>query len=1832
MPEFIHNFTQGKMNHDLDERMVPNGQYRDALNVTVATSESSNVGALQNLKGNTELKGSPASSGNWSSDYINSLNNPVCIGSIRHEPTECIYWFVATDKGTTRSSISVIAEFNQKTGDVTPVLVDTKGILNFTKNNLITGVNIIDDLLFFTDNVNEPKKVNIKKFKKGSSNGGTPSFSVHSKIPTYNTSNRNYTYNSSGADFAEEDITVIKKSPLDEPGLSMSASLVNGPGTGTDPITTTYSLNNYYNFTYITEAASDNSPAEYEPLPTFQEYQEAVGTSEAYPTNMEFVNIVVSAVPTGYEPGDVIVLSGSYINDYNNEDEYTIRLEIDFVNGANLRCKIQSIPNKILRFGADQDELIVWEVLLEEKDPMFEFDFPRFAYRWKYENGEYSTFSPFSGPAFIGGQFEYLSSDGYNLGMRNNLRSLSINNLYWGSTEVVELDILYKASNSNTVYVVDTLKDRTKTSFTIKNELIGAAVEANQLLRPWDNVPRKAKAQEISANRLIYANYIQNYNVPKTGLRLNLITNNHTGLNDESDTYRDPLQSVKSIRKYQLGIVFQDAYGRQTPVFSDANATLNIDKDAAVGVSKFIATVPPIENIPNWITHYKYFIKDISNEYYNLALDRFYFAEDGNVWLSFPSSERSKVQIDSYLILKKQHDVDNPSIGPCRYKVLDVQSQAPEFVANSKKIIASARCEVDSGFQEDFSLITFTGPNADDNSQFATAFNGDSFVTISDGGNTTDILGVKFGGPVSSNGTMYEVQLDEPFGADASFFGTSGLVEGATITINVYKNEEERLPEFEGRFFVKINRDTDFDVNIIKSFSALNKRYGIVGAAYVDRVSCSPSLRGESSRWGTFFRDAGESQKNGSTRCSCRSSWRHKGVELGGNGNRLNGFNGVPSNSKVFIDGQTGMEQAFHAGAAYNREWLGILRAGFENPIYENLGSQKAFFAEKAVKGALVRIVHVDGRVSKPYEIKNHWRYRGARGIRRCVCSRGCGSCQKSKLGSNRVFSLALELTSKVQEDWVGNGTEAALTNIRGFQIVEEVISDDNKIISSNNPAIFETEPKEAVDIDIYYEASNALPISTINQQSKILNYYNCYSFGNGVESDRIRDDFNAPRIGKGVKVSALLDEPYMEERRSSGLIFSQIYNSQAGVNRLNQFIQAQPITKDLNPEYGSIQKLHSRNTNLITLCEDKCLKILANKDALFNADGSTNITSNKAVLGQAVPYAGEFGISTNPESFASYGFRAYFSDKNRGAVIRLSQDGITNIALKGMSDFFADNLPSSTKIIGSYNDDKENYNLTLDYLTDEWQDKLSKTPKDKTHCEVPNDESDDIETTTVSFKETVDGWTSRKSYYTKTGSVFYPLESGESLNDKYYTFNKGLIWEHASNDLYNNFYGTQYDSSVNVIINDATESIKGFKTLNYSGTESRKYSYNTTGGLTGLSIDQVIAQQITPSTINVENYTPGWYTNYINTDMEEGMIKEFSKKENKYFNKIKGIKTYYNDNCDNNIDSSAFQTQGLGFATITSSAPTAFPLTVKVDAACSTGTGNNPLPDTTKKFWYYWTCSKPGSNINVDIRQITTDQLVKCGIEEFYNNFPNNSTQIDKNYFDYKFFNSSGINVNTTLYNENNEPISASGKFLYIEPASTPDNNALNANVSGTAVPNTYFILTVTNGIITAKTQYNTLASCGTPTVAVDFALFVGYRYNSSTSNLLTGTASQHGTPSGRAALAKTQLKNWLNSPLIDNVSSNRMVRLSDIYKYSGASGLVVGAQLHNDNGALSTDGIFAHNTNSAPTANGSWSYRSIPSFALKTDASWTSLDSAWKFITFENGIVTHITTMNTL
>jgi len=152
-----------------------------------------------------------------------------------------------------------------------------------------------------------------------------------------------------------------------------------------------------------------------------------------------YANIPGTSTPV-WAKGDILVLKASKIDDFNNSYEYDVRLLIESIVANNITGSIQAVSTDILKFS----EPLLWDTVLEEDTPMFEYVFPRFAYRWKYIDNEYSVFSPFSEVAFVGGEFEYQSSDGYNLGMTNNMRRLIIESLTWGSEEVTEIDILFK--------------------------------------------------------------------------------------------------------------------------------------------------------------------------------------------------------------------------------------------------------------------------------------------------------------------------------------------------------------------------------------------------------------------------------------------------------------------------------------------------------------------------------------------------------------------------------------------------------------------------------------------------------------------------------------------------------------------------------------------------------------------------------------------------------------------------------------------------------------------------------------------------------------------------------------------------------------------------------------------------------------------------------------------------------------------------------------------------------------------------------------------------------------------------------------------------------------------------------------------------------------------------------------------------------------------------------------------------------------------------------------------------------------------------------------------
>ena len=1478
MPELKHHFRAGKMNKDLDERLVPDGEYRDALNIEVASSDASDVGAVQNTLGNTQKS------------FISQVGQK-CVGSIANGKSDFIIWFIeggiisgegrdyivqyipgsgtikpilvdnyqckrvtssqisttslnVVSPGTVRIGMTVQAytgagvayypdnvTVTNISGNVittsaaptinppsgTDVIFKADRVLKFT-GQPITAINIIDGLLFWTDGTNEPKKINIKRSALGTVDILNHSLHyVQDNIATsILTSPRRYV--------REKDITVIKENPKYAPTLNMSNTKrqnLNGGNIVIESIT---------NMDFVD---SNGDPL-------------AVGTTQ---------NVTFVGETPDFTVGDTL-LAESIDDNSDGIPDQTVRLE---VLSQGIGTSVNTFVCSVLSITpSTTSNYVTWTVKLEQEKPLFEFKFPRFGYRYKYEDGEYSAFSPWSEIAFLPDNFDYNPNQGYNLGMRNQLRSLIIKefNKDWSTADqrtpdgVIEIDVLYKESTNNNVYTVKTLKKKSKKNLpdeewtsdelAIESELIYAAVPANQSLRPWDNVPITAKAQEITANRIIYGNYTQNYSMVNSQgpfrpefVSFNILPN--SALTNEEGK---PGKSIKSQRTYQLGVVYRDKFGRETPVFTDKTATKTLGKESSPQYNQIKTTLAGTP--PSFADSFKFYIKETSNEYYNLAMDRYYLAEDGNVWLSFPSSERNKVDAETFLILKKEHNNNNFVTEDARYKVVAISNEAPAFLKIKQQSFgelsnSSGNTIESTGYpQTDFNFIHIDENDFDDSTLADTASRSNLVLRIK---GQTSISKYYDIASISKLTDKYSILIDGKFGKemDAVTGGsTATTAQKQALKVEIAQEITKTKPEFEGRFFVKIYRDVTLDKRILAY--GFTEEYTVVSARHI------PYLKKDGGR-------------------ASRSWWRgHYFDNMERIGGVKHGF--ILDEMATDNDNSGGGPGGIGAPVGGNRidiSYTGIWPEGSNfNVGYGTHTDQVDFVKKLDAVGSKFRFQNDPDQII--YEITE------STTVSRLRNYQDRSSSSRFNDGSNKRKRWELKVTPNIGSGPSGytpedNGDCYPSFSNRTGDVMEfvEPFFDENSF-TSNNPAIWETEPKEDVGLDIYYEVGEAIPIANHNQQHS-LDWFNCYSFANGVESNRIRDDFNAPIIDKGPRASTVLAKPYEQETKGSGLIFSGIYNSTSGVNNTNQFIAAEAITKDLNQGYGTIQKLHTRDNNLLVCCEDKILKVYSNKDALYNADGSANLISSNKVLGTSDPFAGEYGISLNPESFVAKEFRAYFTDKNRGVVIRLSADGITPISMHGMEDYFRDKLNIADKMFGSYDDKKQLYNLTL------------------TSEKAPS------ENHTISFSEKIKGWTSRMSFV---------AENGVSLNNEYYTFYNGEIWKHHSNPIRNKYYDVEYNSSVRIIFNEAPGIVKSFTTLNYEGSQG------------------FIKQNLSDSSYINNVSKTGWFENGIFTDMQTGTVSDFINKENKWFNYIHGDATTLS-----NLDTKEISVQGLGTATV---------------------------------------------------------------------------------------------------------------------------------------------------------------------------------------------------------------------------------------------------------------------------------------------------------------------------
>jgi len=323
-------------------------------------------------------------------------------------------------------------------------------------------------------------------------------------------------------------------------------------------------------------------------------------------------------------------------------------------------------------------------------------------------------------------------------------------------------------------------------------------------------------------------------------------------------------------------------------------------------------------------------------------------------------------------------------------------------------------------------------------------------------------------------------------------------------------------------------------------------------------------------------------------------------------------------------------------------------------------------------------------------------------------------------------------------------------------------------------------------------EVIGGYPVQSINQPTSW-----------AIEESRIRGGYNNTSVDYGAKAYIVEDEP-MGTRRFNTLIYSGIFNSRTGINNTNVFSVGEDITRSLDPANGSIQKLYSEDTNLNIFQELKVSRALIDKDAIYSAEGGGTVTSSNLVIGAIQPYLGKYGISKNPESFAIYGNKKYFTDKNNNVVLRLSGNGIEEISSYGMKSFFRDELALTNSIatkgkaLGAYDVYGSDYVLSLQSMLT--TSGVERGPSNKT----------------LNFDERSQGWVSFFDYVPdemfSLRNNFYSVKTNDS--------GVAQLWRHYDNSVRRgNYYGKDNPTSITFVFNPNPTNSKTFKTIGYEGS-----------------------------------------------------------------------------------------------------------------------------------------------------------------------------------------------------------------------------------------------------------------------------------------------------------------------------------------------------------------------------------------------------------------------------
>jgi hypothetical protein len=1011
--------------------------------------------------------------------------------------------------------------------------------------------------------------------------------------------------------------------------------------------------------------------------------------------------------------------------------------------------------------------LVVLVNTVDEKENFLKDKFLSFATRYKYKDDYYSAISSWQEYQFSPDNFQLDISSCENKGMINTFNACDIS-FNTGPREVQAIELLFRFSNSETVYRVDRFVKTEEgwgnnitipTPIRFANNKVFSILPEDQYFRSFDNVPENSVAATVAGNRQMYANYKEGKNL--------------------IDKYGDPV-----VMNYKVDFISIDPQSVDVPItklatasifdgLSIADGKIRLDftgvelvKDASVALQfnlRSIAVSPPLTPARPIYNFNKTYGIVLSQDYANITalvadtangfesgiegylsdlfLSSLVYPEDS---LDFPPSLFNgftlaviSTNVIDIVFPSMKYEIEVLPSGPNTFVkeyIQDSGSIASKEAIGSKKSMKSYRGYEVVMLYRDAQGRKITAPSSAENNIFIPISKSESKNIL-----TVDMQGLK----PPSLATTYKFAVKPSKGTYEEIYTTDFYEDGYFRWVRLEGASKNKVKEGD---LLLVKRDSSGVIKRPITVSVLDiknqEQDFIIGSAIVELAGLYMKIKPE----GFDMPYNPDSYKEFLGFEGKRSG--HPSVTLTIPNSTLT--NNIPEGSIMTIE----LSSNFSNESEFNNYSTTII-ASSDYPDFQTFYN-----------------VQINSMV-----------FQG----------------NNTSVDFGGVFPKSSPGVDKFKITGTSDGRDTVINPKSGFLNVKLTLR------TTAGFMVFETQGTEVDDVT-FFETPEVFPIvdgehvydgeNVTAGVHRLVKTFNCFSQGNGAESYQIRDAFNEKYVRIDYLQTVISEDGAREINRSCDITYSGVYNSSSNVNRLNEFnLYLANYKDDIDKSYGSIYKIKGEDTNLQVFQEEKDSQVFYGKDILYNADGSSNLSKISDVLGSQDDYLGDWGISSHPDSYDKDGFNAYHTDAKKGVVLKKSNNGLFEVSGQGMRSYFQALFRDNkiNHINGKYDTYNGFYILNIQY--------------------------NDTEYVTWAYSDKDNGW---------LGRMTFNPEDMIRINSKFISFKNGEVYEHNSAVSYNTFYGVESPSTFTFNFSQNPSERKTYKVLEIEGTDAWKMVVNT--------------------------------------------------------------------------------------------------------------------------------------------------------------------------------------------------------------------------------------------------------------------------------------------------------------------------------------------------------------------------------------------------------------------